>query len=342
MATDLRSKFNDAHNPASRKLVHLLSNNSRLPISRISEQMKMGRGVMATVLKKLESDLKMSYTIELDSVKLGLVNPHLILVRFHRKPDYLDLVQTLSQSYVAQFAATIKGSYDMLIYANAYSLSDYLTWDMRMRALLMKKYRMEWETSDVSFNRIGYFPVRNEAIERASIKPRYRDMLKLLNMDSRIPLNHLSRILRMNYKTAIYAFDALMKEGYIKRFTVNLGIHDRISLMTLFNRFIPTSDYEGVEALVKEFYTSDDRLPLVNRSLLCSNLVGSYDFFTLGAYDDFKIGYKHGIELYSKLFKKYDITKTEYGEVKDVLIGKIPIRSVDVAKDFKHFHIPNI
>lgn len=336
----MQSKFNAEYGLITRRIVRQLSYNSRTTVSELAEQLHMSRSTVAGRLRRMESGLRMGYTLEFNHAKLGLENPHIILVRFHKKPDYLDVARTLSQYYIAQFAATIEGSYDLLIYANAYSLAEYLTWDMRMRALLMKKYKMEWSTSTVSFNRMGYLPVRDEALDKSNIPPRYREMLKILNLNSRMPINQLARLLKMNYKTTVYTFNSLMKLGYIRRFTVNLGIHDKISLMTMFNRFIPTLDYKGVEEVSREFFGADDRMPLVSRFLLASNTVGAYDFFDMAAYDDFKTGYKYGIELYNRVYKDYDITETEYGQVKDVLLGRLPIRSVEAAKDFKHFHIP--
>ncbi|HVC58490.1 MAG TPA: hypothetical protein VND15_03385 [Candidatus Acidoferrales bacterium] len=342
MVSEFSSEFNAKYSLLTRKMVRLLSYDSRITVSELADQLHMSRGTAASKLGAIEKHLKMDYTLEFDPVKLGLVNPHVILVRFRKPPDYLDVARVLSQSYVTQFAARTRGSYDLLVYANAYSLPEYLTWDMRMRAQLMKKYRMEWETSTVSFNRMGYFPVRDEAIERADIAPKYGKMLKILNLNSRVPIKQLAVMLKTSYKTTIYTFNALLKLGYIKRFTVNLGGRDAISLMARFNRFIPTVDYHGVEDIVKDLFTSDDRFPLVNRTLLATNTVGSYDSFDMGAYDNFKAGYAHGVELYNKRLEKYDITKTEYGEVKDILIGKLPIRSIDAAKEFRHFHIPNL
>ncbi|HUY70368.1 MAG TPA: Lrp/AsnC family transcriptional regulator [Candidatus Baltobacteraceae bacterium] len=342
MESEFTSEFNTKYSLLTRKMVRLLSYDSRITVSELAEQLHMSRGTATSKLSAIEKRLGMSYTLEFDPVKLGLVNPHVILVRFRRTPDYLDVARVLSQSYVTQFAARTKGSYDLLVYANAYSLPEYLTWDMRMRAQLMKRYKMEWESSTVSFNRMGYFPVKDDAIDRLDIAPKYRKMLKLLNLNSRMPINQIGRILKINYKTAIYAFNTLLKLGYIKRFTVNLAVRDNISLMARFNRFVPTLDYQGVEDVVKDMFTSDDKFPLVNRTLLATNTVGSYDSFDLGAYDNFKAGYAHGVELYNKRLEKYDITKTEYGEVKDILIGKLPIRSIDAAKEFRHFHIPNL
>lgn len=339
MEYDFESNFNKEYSPVTRKIIRLLSNNSRITVSEIAKELKMSRSTIASRLKKIEQAFQISYTLGLDATKLGLDSPHVILVRFEKKPDYEKIRGALARTYVVQFAARIKGTYDLLIYANAYSLPEYLTWDMRMRSELMPSYKARWYTSDVSFSRLGFQPVRSEAIEKAKLPKKEREMLKVLNQNSRIPFNQLSKTLGMNYKTTVYNFNKLIKLGYIKRFTITMRLRSDISLMTMFNNFVPTQNYKGVEELAKNFFTKDDRTPLVNRFLMCSNLVGAYDFFTLGAYDDPKIGYSRGILLYNKLFKKYDITNTEYGTIEEVLVGMLPIRSIDAAKEFGHFHI---
>lgn len=342
MEYEFESKFNSEYSLITRKIVRMLSYNSRTTVSEIAKDLRMSRSTAAKRLKKLEGSLKIGYTIEFDPMKLRLLNPHVVLVRFQKKPDYLDIAKVLSQSYVTQFVATVKGTYDMVIYANAYAPIDYLTWDMRMRALLMKKYKMEWQTSTVGYHRMGYIPVRDDTLAKASIPSKYKNMLRILNLNSRTSLTQISKLLGMNYKTAVYAFNSLLKLGYIRRFTVSLGIYDKISIMTMLDKFIPTLKYEGVEEISRKFFTIDDRLPLVNRIVLSSNSYGAYDFFMLGAYDDFKTGYEHCVKLYGNVYKDYDIFETEYGEIKDVLVGRLPIRSVDAAKEFRHFHVPEL
>ena len=339
MEYDFESDFNREYSPVTRKIIRLLSNDSRITISEMAKQLKMSRSTIASRLKKIEETFQIKYTLGFNPRKLGLLNPHVILVRFGKKPDYERIRKALGRTYHVQFAAKIKGTYNLLIYANAYSLPEYLTWDMRMRSELMPSYNAKWESSDVSFFRLGFPPIRSEVLDRAKLPKRQREMLKILNQNSRISINELSRSLRTNYKTTVYNFNKLVKSDYIKRFTITMGLRPDISLMTMFNKFIPTQDYKGVEMLAKDFFTKDDRMPLVNRFIMCSNLVGAYDFFTVGAYDNPKIGHSKGIVLYKKLFKSYNITQTESGTIEEVLVGTLPIRSVDAAKEFRYFHI---
>ena len=66
---------------------------------------------------------------------------------------------------------------------------------------------------------------------------------------------------------------------------------------------------------------------------MCAPLIGSYDFFTLGAFDDFETAYKNDIQYHKTLFKKQGI-KIVYGEVDKVILGSLPIRSVDTKKEY--------
>ena len=340
MGSEFESSFNSEFNPITRKIVRLLSNNSRITISEMAKELGISRSTAAGRLKKIEQALHITYTLELNPVKLGLANPHMILVKFKKRPDYADVGKRLLSYYITQFAARIHGTYDLLICANAYSLPEYLTWDMKMRAQMMHRYEgMQWQTSDVSFNRLGYVPIRGEAINHAKIPKRHKKMLGILNSNSRISLNRLSKEMRMNYKSTVYNFNSLVGQGYIKRFTICLDPGKNVSLITMFETFIPTLDYAGVEKVSDAYFKPDDRNPLISRNLLVSHLVGNYDYFSLGAYDNFKAGYENGVKRYQRMFKDFELKKVEYGEVSEVLIGLLPVRSVDTAKEFRHFHI---
>ncbi|MDE1870317.1 MAG: winged helix-turn-helix transcriptional regulator, partial [Candidatus Micrarchaeota archaeon] len=218
MKYDFESKFNREYNPITRKIIRLLSSNSRITVSEIAKELKMSRSTIASRLKKIEDAFQIKYTLRFNPRKLGLLNPHMILVRFGKKPDYEQVKRALGRTYHVQFAARIKGTYDLLIYANAYSLPEYLTWDMRMRSELMPSYSAKWQSSDVSFFRLGFPQIRNEVLDRAKLPKRQREMLKILNQNSRISFKELSRSLGMNYKTTVYNFNKLVKSEYMLRF----------------------------------------------------------------------------------------------------------------------------
>jgi DNA-binding Lrp family transcriptional regulator len=331
--SEITSGFNERHSILVKRLLRVLSNNSRAKINEIAESTGVSRRTISLKLNAMEREFKINYTLEFNEEKLGLARPHIILVKFGSKPDYGKIGELLKESPIPQMAASINGSFDLLIYANAFSGQDYAHWDKRMQSIL-SDYKVEWYASEIVHRQLGFFPLRNEIIERAPIKERYKKMLTILNSNSRIRFQDLAKELGMNVNTASYNFNSLLKLGYIKSFTITMGAVKDVSLMSFFGKYSPAEGYEKAAAEAQKFFASDDNDPLISRYLITAPLIGSYDLFTLGAFDDFKSAYKNDVLLHKKIFKKHKV-KIEYGEIKEILMGKLPIRSMDTKKDYK-------
>jgi DNA-binding Lrp family transcriptional regulator len=330
---EFSSEFNERHSTLVKRLLHTLSENSRAKINDISKSTGVSRRTITLKLNAMERELKINYTLEFNEEKLGLARPHLILARFNSKPDYGRIRRLLEGSHIPQMAASINGTYDLLIYANALSGQEYAHWDKKMQTLL-SEYKVEWYASEVVHRQLGFFPLRNEIIERMPIKERYKKMLTILNSNSRIRFQELAKELGMNVNTASYNFNNLLKLDYIKSFTISIDAPKNVSLMTFFSKYVPSEGYERASAIARECFTGDDDNPLISRYLITAPLIGSYDFFTLGAFDDFKTAYKNDVLFHRNIFRRYGI-KMAYGEIKELLIGKLPIRSMDTKRGYK-------
>ncbi len=330
---ELKSEFNERYSITARKVLRIISNDSRVKITEIANVLDVSRRTAALKLTSMEKELRLSYTLEFDEERLGLNRPHLIMVKFGSKPDFARIKELLSRSYIPQLAVVVSGTYDMFIYANAMGGTEYVKWDKGMQQL-MAAYNGEWHSSEVAHRQLGFFPLRNELIENTKIKEKYKKMLYILNNNSRISFQELAKALGMNVNTAVYNFNKLIKLGYIRSFTATVDAPKEVSLMTFFAKYTPSEGYESASATARGAFTEDDPNPLINRYLLTAPLIGSYDFFTLGAFDSPEVGYKNDVLYHKNLFKKYNI-KIFYGSVKDVLMGKLPIRSMDTKKDYK-------
>jgi DNA-binding Lrp family transcriptional regulator len=330
---DFKSEFNSRYSTLLKRILRILSNNSRTKISDIAKRSSVSRRTATLKLNAIEKELKISYTLELNEERLGLSRPHLILVKFNAKPDYRKISELLKQSYIPQFAASVKGTYDMIIYADAMSGKDYAYWDKSMRTLLAD-YKVEWYSSEVVHRQLGFFPLRNEAIEKLNIKEKYKKMLMILNSNSKIRFQELAKQMNMNVNTAAYNFNNLMKMNYIENFTLTMDKPKDISLMSFFSKYIPSQGYESAAAMARAGFTSDDEDPLISRYLITAPLIGSHDFFTLGAFDSFDIAYKKDVLYHKNLFRKFKI-KVLYGEINEILLGKLPIRTIDTKKEYK-------
>ena len=334
MAFDIECRFNKKYGLLTRKILRALSENSRVTLSELEAQLGVSRRTLAKRLKLIEKEFGIRYTLDISKRKIGLNNPHLILVKLRKKARRAELEEFIRGSYVPQLIVPIKGTYDMLIYANAASFKDYMDWDRGARRKLMIKYGMRWEHSQVVFTRLGFIPLRDEAIEHSKIPEGDKKMLVLLNGNSRMQCKELAKMLNLNYKTCIYRFNSLVKHKYIRRFTISMDKPKDVSLMSYFVRYIPTDESGKAKSYSQMMFASDEQNSLVSRYALKMSLIGSYDSFALGAFDNAGMGRKHLVRAYKELFGRFSPIKSEYGELQKPLLGRLPIRSMDIKIEY--------
>jgi DNA-binding Lrp family transcriptional regulator len=332
-AYEFGSRFNERYSLVARKIVRMLSENSRISNTEIAEKLGVTRQAIAKRLDKLEREFGIDYTLELNEEALGLVHPHIIMVKFEKKPDYKSMKKLFQSSHIPQFVATVKGGYDLFIYANSASRSEYAHWDKGTQVLL-SEYKASWYPSEIAYNQFGFFPIRNETIDKLDIDARYKEIIKLLNTDSRASFRGMSKKLDMHFNVLIYNFKKLLETNYIRRFTiVEKPVMDTV-MMYYFAKLTLTDLFERCAANARKALIYDDPYPLMSRYSFCSQLIGSGDFFTLGVFDNRKIGYDGGV-LYYKNAMLTQKVKISYGVIDKVLVGRMPLRSTDNAKEYR-------
>jgi DNA-binding Lrp family transcriptional regulator len=330
---EVESAFNKKYNITTRKIVRLLSEDSRISVSEISKRLGVSRPTVKSKIDKLEKELGIRYTLEIDEKALGLISPHLIEVKFNREPDYEKIRTVLSESYIPQVAFSTQGAYDLVIYANAFSGGEYIHWNMAMLELL-SEYGVKWLPSEMAHKHLGFFPLRKEAIEKADIDENSKKLLICLNDDARQSFQEMSRRMGMHASTVKYNFDKLMKQGYIKRATITMDPVKSLSFMTFFDDYTPTKSFEESSAKARKAIMFDEEYPLISRYLVSGPLVGSHTLFVMSVFDSKASAHKYGLDYHKRMYAAHD-PKRALGEVKDVILGRLPIRSVDIRKEYK-------
>jgi DNA-binding Lrp family transcriptional regulator len=227
----------------------------------------------------------------------------------------------------------VNGTYDLFVYANAEDQNEYVYWDKTTQVLL-SEYKALWQPSDWAFRHLGFFPIRNALIERLKIPKIYKDILLLLNEDSRMSFAKMAERLGMKPNTLAYNFKKLLKSGYIKRFTMVMRTPQSVSMMSMFGKYVIAKGFEEDSMRMRREITFlDDKIPLISRCLFSAQLIGSYDFFFVGVYDSYDIGYNRLIKYYRERYKRHKV-KVMYGTVGETLLGHFPTRSLDVRGEF--------
>ncbi len=332
LSYQLHSEFNDKYGTITRKIVRMLSENSRISISDLAKNTGLSRRTVSMRLKKIEQELGIRYTVELDYNKLGLTSPHIVFVELKEKPDYEYVEKVLKKSPIPQIAFSVKGKNAILIYGIATSTSEYVYWDNAI-AVLLARYGTLAQTSEVVHTQLGFFPLRNEMLEKSSIAPKYKEMLKILNENSRVTFQELSKRLSMHFNTVAYTFNKLLKMNYIKRFTITMDKPDYVSTAAFLVKYTPKEDFEKQVLKVRRAFQSDDENTLISRYIVLAPLIGSYDHFGVGVFDDFKTATAQ-IAKYHKQALGNNIAYVLCYEIDKMLIGRLPLRSVDDKKDY--------
>lgn len=335
MGEDYRfsSEFNEKMSVPTRKIVRALSENARISISELSKILNLSRRTTKERMLKVEKELGIRYTLELNEEALGLTNPHIIAVKFAREPDYGEVSEILAGSHMPQIVMKARGNYDLLIYANAANRMDYVFWDKTTQVRLAK-YGVQWQTSGVAFIHLGFCPIRNALIEKLDLPEKYKSMLLLLNENSRLSFHEISQKLGMHFNTVAYNFNKLVKMGYIKRFTIVVSKPPETTTIAMFGKYTISEGFEEASMKMrKEISWIDDDMPLISRYPFSIQLLGSYDFFFAGIYDNEKVGYDKLIKYYKNTYKKQNV-KVAYATLQDTLLGDFPLRNVNSKKEF--------
>lgn len=329
---EFESAFNRNYSMLSRRLFRLICENSRASISELGLLLGVSRHMVLTRLRALEEGLQLYYTIEFNEDALGLQSPHIVLIKFNKKPDYSAIKSLFLKSYIPQFVSRIDGDFDLLVYANAPTRGEYVHWDKSMQ-IKLAEYGTLWQTSEIAHRQLGFFPIRNELLERLNIEDRYKKMLLLLNQNARMPLKELAKRLGMHVNTVSYSFNKLVESSYIKRFTAVVQNRKSFVIMTLFGKYTISEKFEADAANERRALMSDDEYSIVSRYPVVSQLVGSYDYFSIGAFDDMKAALKYDIGFYKNAMSK-DKVQTRSGTISEVLLGALPLRSFDSKRKY--------
>lgn len=324
--------FNGKYGLVSRKIIRKLSEDSRISISGLSKELNLSRKTIDKRIKKLHEVLTIHYTLEFNLEKLGLANPHLILIKFGKEPDYDDITSILKKSHIPQLAVAIKGTFDMFIYAIAASDKEYAYWDNSMQ-ILLAKYDAYWQASDIAHVNLGFFPLRKELVNRLNVEKPYKDILILLNENSKISFRDISKKIGLHFNTVNYYFKKLLRRGYIKKFTLTVEPTGDMVLVSYFSKLRAKGDIEDKSKVIRKMLMEDEERPLINRYIIHAQLIGSFGTFTLGVFNSYNEGYKQSVSRFKKTFKG-DLHKIQYGHAVKTLIGKIPARSIDVVKTY--------
>ncbi len=347
------------------EMLKLLSINGRASIDNISKYLKLPKATAYSLFNEVINEYGLHFVPEIDlsdvwkyefvkiskgrSTKREIkeevlekipdlgVEEYIALFKFKGQvPSEEEIEKAIDNSYIPQFVAKLHGDYDLILYMlgkNFYEVNKFMV----NFAKNMKNY-----TSLISASRVitdfGFFPIKNEFIDRLMLSDNAKALIEGLNIDGRGEIKDISQRFNKKPELLLYTMDRLKKDGLIKRITyhetkpksnINGIIHISITNEA---KFIETREKWFVE-MVKE---SNEHTKYV---YICNvlNPFGILAFVNLNSNEEIDnlLGFMR------KNLKGVDIS---YITITKVLLGNLGIRNFDMrySQQYKYLEFKNL
>jgi DNA-binding Lrp family transcriptional regulator len=318
-----------------RLVLRALSDNSRATITELTKIAGCSRATVSKIMRMLEEDLQLRYTLEFDEHMVSRER-HVLVIKLMERPDVKVLERTFADEPCVQDAFLTEGDFDLIVYTVTNNAVDYIRWETRTAAALAE-YKAVLKPSEFVVAHFGYLPLGDafiDSIEESSkVDERDKRILKLLNQDSRMGYNELSKRTGLNEDTIRYRLFGLKKRGVIRRFTVAAQRPNRDYILAFFANYIFDSQVVERNKLAKSSYLSYDRdLPVLNTFQLLAPLSGSERFFALSLFADKEEADKVLVN-HERIFGKGNVMVIRARVVK-VLKGMFSFRSLDMESNY--------
>ncbi len=320
----------------SRQILRELCTDSRITITELSEKFNVSRHVIKERVLALEKEFGLRYTIEPNYQELGYNTVYILHSKFKKKPQGSEIREIFSKSKVAQFVATVESKdFDIITFALAKSMQEYLRWETTYNSVLAK-YGVYTRESVVNVMHLGFLPLSQEAIDDSKIDDNFKNMLKLLNENSRMSIRDLSKEMGLSEALTRYYFRELGKTKVIKRFTaIATKPYFKYNIIFFVNYTIKTGVAKRVDKERRTMYWKPlDEFPVMSEFPIMWSTSGSDRAFVWASYNDYKTGLKLSVEAHRAAFKE-DEPDIETGTIKEIVKGYAPVRNLDQKENYE-------
>ncbi len=323
---------------SKRAILRMLSEDARTPITALAEYARCSRNTALSNLKLIEEEFGVRYVIEFNKEILGLSQRHILKIKYGSKPNLNEIVSLLAEDSTIQFAASTKGNFDLLIYAESDSGYKYMQWETAL-ALKLAPYNPVIRPSQIIMTHVGFMPLSDKALQDIDLSKLGLDsidkaILLLLNKNSRTGYSEISRKLNITEDKVRYRFRRITKSGVIKSFTIvmtKLSTYYNLAMFVNY-RFALGTELRARKA--REHYMSiDGDMPLINKFQFLAPSSGSYRFFILGCFESKNDSFINGVIKHKEVFKG-DSPSISYAKIETIIKGYLPVRNVDIRKDY--------
>ncbi|MDE1871577.1 MAG: AsnC family transcriptional regulator [Candidatus Micrarchaeota archaeon] len=323
-----------------RALLRELSENSRIPVTALAKKMKCSRNTIVNNIKYLEREFDLHYTLEFNTEML-FIQSHIWCIKFGRKPKTKYLKELLEEEGTVQFAARTSGDFDLIMNIAAYSGEKYMRSAIKIIIGLLD-YKPVVEPSLISMVHTGFMPLQDSTIKDLkqnarleSFDPLDRNILVILNENSRTTYKKIAKMLKEDVETIRYRIRALSDAGIIRRFTIVLKKPPTdYNIVFLMNYKFSPGIIERYEKARNYYIGFEENLNAVNKFQYLSLMSGSYTLFGMGCFENEETGIKEAVMEHKKIYSQ-DNPTVSFAKITEVVKGYNPIRSIYLKDDYK-------
>lgn len=322
----------------AKAILRALSENSRTSVSHLTKVAHCSRITAAKEVKKLVQAFDIRSGIEVNEDALGLIQRHLLVVKFNKKPELGQLIKMFKDDPYVANAYLCDGDFNLIIYAVASDPMKYIVWESLLPGKL-GDYEVNIYPSELMHTNFGYFPTTKSIINRfmVNVDEEGRKLLALLAEDSRKSVSELAKELNMSRTTLHYRIFTMHKAGLIKRFTISINKPplDYIMAYAVNYRFNRTSSSRSVRMM--EYYkTYDEHPPILSTFQLLAPMSGSFRFLGIGLFRDRADAVRGAISAHKQIFNQEHVS-IRHARIIGIVKGSYPFRSLDIESNYTRF-----
>lgn len=321
-------------------ILKTLSEDSRSSITKLAKVSESSRVTIVRAIDRLSKQLDLRFTLEIDADKLGLNERYLVAVKLSVKPNIGELETFFKTDKFSQSVYLVSGKFDLLIYVVANSAVNYIKWETHL-AEYLSQYGATIMSSRHVFTHFGFIPM-NESFtdyieDNNKLDKIDKNMLEILNRNSRVNYHELGQLLNISEATARYRLFRLIKKEIITRFTIAAQKpNDNYNILAYFINYIFTKTTSSVAfSYARNSYMDDDNdSPMFNTFQLIFPITGRFRSFGMVLCKDRKTAFEKAVSRHKRIFKN-ERAKIIYGEIIKPIKGIFPFRNLDIRTNYR-------
>jgi DNA-binding Lrp family transcriptional regulator len=205
--------------------------------------------------------------------------------------------------------------------------------------MALLKFRPSIASSTIAMVHFGFTPIENGLIgsvniDKIGIDSLDRDILLLLNQNARLSYSTIAKSLKQEVETVRYRIRGLKKKNLISKFTIVL---ERPPTEYNIAFYINYELAPGLPERYKEAYdyylNFDSRLPVINTYQYLALTTGSFLLYGIGCFESEEKAIKDMVMAHRQIYME-DNPKISYAKITHVIKGFLPIRNIDIGKEF--------